>query len=57
MLNYKICFASVPLYSGTAGGHKVDSGLHSSLGKTRSVSSSLKKIEEKVAYWINISTH
>ena len=42
MLNYKLCLAPVPFYSGTAGGHKVDSGLKSSLGKTRSVSSSLK---------------
>ena len=41
MLNYKR-LAPVPFYSGTAGGHKVDSGLKSSLGETRSVSSSLK---------------
>ena len=34
---------SVPRYSGTAGGYRVESGLHSSLGNTTSVSSSLSE--------------
>ena len=37
-----------PVYSGTAGGYRVDSGLHSSLGNIKSSSSSLKntKVEK-----------
>ena len=51
-----IYYAPVFHYSGTAGGYRVNSGLHSSLGNIKSSSSSLKK-EKKKTETTNLQYH